>query len=79
MINMIETPKSSSIHSYGYGELSETLAVRFRTSNKVYHYTHVPIKVFNFMKAADSVGQYVNNHVKGKYPFKHIEEKEKTK
>ena len=73
-LSMIGTPSSSSIKEYGYDKDTNTLAIRFHTG-RLYYYHKVPEKVYNMMRAADSAGQYVNNHVKGVFKYSSIAEK----
>ena len=65
---MIKTPSSSSIAEYGYEEHSQTLAVRY-VNKKLYHYHGVPKRTYDFLRAADSAGSYISNHIKPHHKF----------
>jgi hypothetical protein len=67
-MKMIKTPASSSIKEHGYEEHTETLSVRY-VNDRLYHYHGVPKRVYDFLKAADSAGQYINKHVKNQYKY----------
>lgn len=64
---------SSQIRAIGYDAASQTLAVQFNSG--LYHYDGVPAETHaNLMKAA-SKNAYVQSVIKGKFPYKRIEEK----
>jgi hypothetical protein len=62
---------SSVIAGMSYNELSTTLRVTF-VSGQVYEYKNVPEQVYLDMKRSGSKGTYLNQHIKGNYPFKKI-------
>ena len=64
----IDTPQSSNIARFGYDEESQVLKVEFKYGG-VYDYFDVPDQVFNGMKSASSVGQYLAQTVKGTYRY----------
>jgi hypothetical protein len=41
-------------------------------SGNVYDYKNVPGSVYRKMKAASSKGEYLNEHIKGKYPYEKV-------
>lgn len=59
--------KSRNIAAYGYDEASKTLAVKFKSSGKTYHYADVPKSVFEQLGGADSVGKFFAAHIRLKY------------
>jgi hypothetical protein len=67
-MNWISTPDSSAIEGFGYDAARRTLEIGFK-SGQTYTYFNVPEKVFDAMQAAPSKGQFVTEHVKGKYEF----------
>lgn len=79
-MNMIQTPSSSSIMAYGWGLKAKegkpatmVLSVVFHTGRE-YHYYDVPLAIFDRMQKAESVGQFVNREIKGKYKHEHVGE-----
>ena len=59
---------SSVIASMSYNEASCALTIVF-VSGLVYEYLNVPAGVFAKMKSARSKGIFLNNEIKGKYPY----------
>ena len=59
---------SSNVESIGYDESSETLEIEFKNGS-IYQYFEVNAKVFEELRAADSVGAYMSAHIKGKYRY----------
>lgn len=51
-----------------YDPHSCTLRIRY-LSGIAYDYKHVPEEVYAAMKAADSKGRFLNQHIKGHYDF----------
>lgn len=65
--NIVRTPvNSSNIKSVGYDEGKRTLVVEFYTGG-IYEYKRVPLRVYDELMAADSVGSYLSAHIKGRY------------
>ena len=64
----IDTPQSSNIVRFGYDKESRVLKVEFKNGS-VYDYFDVPDQVFNGMKSASSVGQYLAQQVKGRFRY----------
>ncbi|WP_199141612.1 KTSC domain-containing protein [Pedobacter sp. ASV12] len=62
---------SAVIRYFKYDEQSHTLKITFVTGME-YHYTNVPEKVFQLLKAAGSKGRYFNQYIKDKFKFKKI-------
>lgn len=58
---------SSSIASVGYDQTTQTLAVHFKANGKTYHYQEVPSDVYHRLMAAQSVGKFIGQHVRGKF------------
>lgn len=57
---------SNVIKSFDYDEKTQTLRVEFN-SGSIYKYRDVPVVVYQELKAAPSVGQYFNTHIREKY------------
>jgi hypothetical protein len=68
MIQMIPSPESSNVESFGYDEGTQTLVVEFKKGGS-YQYFDVPAQVFDAMKAAPSKGQFLAQSVKGTYRY----------
>lgn len=62
---------SSNVSAIGYDEDSQTLQVEFN-SGATYQYFDVPQQVFEGMLDAGSVGQYLNQHVKGVFRYSRV-------
>ena len=54
-----------------YDASTQILRVHF-VSGLVYDYRDVPAHVYSEMRAASSKGSYLNQHIKGHYPFKKV-------
>jgi len=59
---------SSNIASIGFDEDSSTLEIQF-LNGTVYQYFDVPFPVYDDLMQADSKGQYLAQHIKGKYRY----------
>ena len=57
---------SSNVSQIGYE--NGILEVHFHSSS-VYQYLHVPETVLRLFLSAPSKGQFVHQHLKGKFPF----------
>ncbi len=62
--------ESSNIASVGYD--GNTLEIEFN-SGAIYQYENVPIRVYDVMMKADSVGKYFNAHIKSKYNYRRVD------
>ena len=62
---------SSNVSAIGYDEDSQTLQVEFN-SGATYQYFDVPQQIFEGMLDAGSVGQYLNQHVKGVFRYSRV-------
>lgn len=65
----IETTNSSNVSKIAYDFEQKELCVTFRT-NKTYCYSEVPETTWQALKEAESVGKYINSHIKKSYQFK---------
>lgn len=64
---------SSNVRQVGYDAEARELWVRFWSSpNLVYVYHQVPERIFRGLMKAWSVGEYVNDHVKGRYRYRRV-------
>jgi len=59
---------SSNIDSIGYDEETNTLEIQF-LNGSIYQYFDVPFAVYDELMGADSHGQYLAQHIKGKYRY----------
>lgn len=59
--------QSSQISAWGYHAPSRTLALKFASNGKVYHYADVPSDVAEGFAKAESIGKYFGAHVRGKF------------
>lgn len=59
---------SEAIASFGYDAASRTLEIEFR-SGAVYQYLDVPRSEFDNLIQADSLGGYVNTHIKPLFDY----------
>ena len=62
---------SSSIVSVGYDPESTTLELEF-VNGHVYQYFGVPESIYKDLLAADSIGAFVNTHIKGHYRYDEV-------
>ena len=62
--------ESSNIASVGYD--GSILEIEFN-SGAIYQYENVPIRVYDVMMKADSVGKYFNAHIKSKYNYRRVD------
>ncbi|WP_217805688.1 KTSC domain-containing protein [Roseovarius sp. A-2] len=62
---------SSNVSAIGYDEDSQTLQVEFN-SGATYQYFDVPQQIFEGMLDAGSVGQYLNQYVKGVFRYSRV-------
>ena len=60
--------ESSSVAEVGHDARAMVLEVVFK-HGAVYQYSGVPAGVYRALVGADSVGRYLNEHVKGRYPY----------
>jgi len=66
---MNRTPvASSNVASVGYDASTLTLEVEFH-SGSVYQYFDVPEAVFQELVSSESVGTYLNQHIKNSYRY----------
>lgn len=62
---------SSQIKIIRYFDADKILEIVFKT-DKVYQYFDVPESIYEGALAAESVGKYVNQHVKKTFQYKQI-------
>lgn len=62
---------SSSLESVGYDGGSHTLEVRFRNGG-IYQYLQVPEDEVRHFLESDSMGRYLNLHIKESYPCRKV-------
>ncbi len=70
-MNWIETPQSSTIARFSYEKDRMTLTVEFKNGGR-YQYYDVSENVFEGMKSAGSKGQYIAQHIKGRYRYARV-------
>lgn len=66
-----EPVASTMVASMGYDEPSQTLEVEF-TSGAIYQYYNVPQPIFDELRQASSIGQFVSYQIKNSYPFSRV-------
>lgn len=59
---------SSNVKSVGYDRDQQLLEVEFKGGG-IYRYSGVPLKVYQALVGAASIGSYLATAVKGKFPF----------
>ena len=64
--------ESSNIDKVGYDEKTRGLHVKFKGNAATYVYADVPVEKFKELKAAKSVGKYLNTAIKGVHVFDKI-------
>ncbi|HEX3079494.1 MAG TPA: KTSC domain-containing protein [Puia sp.] len=64
---------SSVIHHIIYNEGNQRLRVFF-VSGLTYDYINVPKELYDRLRQAFSKGKFLNEHIKGKYPFEKVKE-----
>lgn len=62
---------STSIHSVGYDPSVQVLYVKFH-NGYTYEYSGVPPEIYAGLMNAYSIGAYMNQHVRGHYPYRRI-------
>ncbi len=62
---------SSTVKLTEYDIENQILKVEFKNGN-VYEYYKVSDEVWNDLQEADSIGKYLNAHIKGKFDYKQI-------
>lgn len=67
----INTPESSNIAGFGYENDTQVLTVEFKQGGR-YNYYDVPDAVFEQMRNASSKGQYLAQHIKGRYRYARV-------
>lgn len=70
-MNMINTPESSNISSFGYEESNQVLRVEFKNGS-LYEYFDIPEFVFDGMRNAGSKGEYLAHNIKGTYRYARV-------
>ena len=61
--------KSSNVQGIRYSLPQEMLYVEFKGGGAVYVYSSVPVKVARDMWSAGSMGKFVHQRLKGRYPY----------
>jgi hypothetical protein len=64
---------SSVIHHITYDDTNSRLRV-FYLSGIAYDYMNVPKDMYDQLRTAFSKGKFLNEQIKGKYPFKKVKE-----
>src|SRR5688572_16709246 len=64
----IKTPESSAIARFSYEDNRQILKVEFNHGS-TYEYSDVPPVVFDQFRAAPSKGEFITQHIKGRYPY----------
>jgi hypothetical protein len=69
--------KSSQIASIGHDPKTNTLAIQFSGSKKLYHYEGFSSEEFAKFEKAESVGKHFSSHIRGKFLHSIPDEKKK--
>ena len=56
--------KSSQIESIGHDDKTNTLAIKFKGGDTIYHYPEFTAAEFDKFKGAESVGKHFGAHIK---------------
>jgi len=72
-VQMQSTPDSSCFSEVGYDEEWNRLIVKFRDSGVVYMYYDFPVSKWKQFIAADSLGSWFNEYIKGYYDYERLE------
>lgn len=70
--------ESSQIAAIGYDAESKTLAIRFNSGQKIYHYAGVPQEVFDGFSTG-SAGKHFSSAVRGKFTHTIVNHEPSTK
>lgn len=62
---------SSNINSIGYNEVSQILEIEF-SSREVYQYQNISKYIYNALMTSSSLGSYLAQNIKNKFPFRKI-------
>ena len=62
---------STVISKINYDAATSTLRITF-VSGMIYDYKNVPEEIYHALKTSGAKGIYLNQHIKGKYPFEKI-------
>lgn len=68
-----QTLESTVVRAVGY---THVLEIEFQ-NGRVYQYFEVPKTIYSEFLESDSKGRYFNAHIRGKFPYREIEIKEK--
>ncbi len=75
MTHPIFTIRSSTIHKIGYDEKEKLMEIEFR-NGKVYHYYHVPPRMWKifqlYVECGGSAGSFFNQYIKNQFTSKKI-------
>lgn len=64
--------ESSSIAEIGYAARERVLEILFRNGG-LYRYFDVPRSVHRALVAAESIGRYLNRHVRNRYRYRRVD------
>jgi hypothetical protein len=73
MIMEKQSLESSVVRAAGY---TYVLEIEFQ-SGRIYQYFDVPEGIYNAFLDSESKGKYFNAHIRGKFPYREIEIKQK--
>lgn len=62
---------SSDLESVGYDPTSLILEIEFKNGN-IYHYSGVPLSIYQGLMAAYSKGRFFNDYVKDIYSYRKV-------
>lgn len=62
---------SSAVVSVGYSRWRRVLEIEYQ-GGRLYQYRRVPQPVYTMLLDSDSIGRFVNAHVKGRFAYKQL-------
>jgi sulfite reductase beta subunit-like hemoprotein len=63
--------KSSHIEQVQYDDQNYTLTIKF-SNGSVYQYSGIPGWIASGLQTAESMGSYLAEYIKGKFPYKRV-------
>ena len=63
---------SSTVLSVAYDRGTAALEVQFRHANEIYRFDGVPASVYDGLMAAQSKGEFFNEHIRDSYRFSRV-------
>jgi hypothetical protein len=64
--------QSSALERVSYDKAAHTLRATFRNCGRTYVYDGVPQEIYDGLILAESLGNYFNCHIRGRFPFRDL-------